>query len=513
MGYNAVSLDDVAHLYHHPLHEAGETRRIAFLCDQFREIFRIVRDAGMSLYLTVDAVPMTQGLAEHFCGDRDAIDRYFQQMISQVLEDFPEISGIILRIGESDGRDVKDPLRSHLHVKSAAHANELLHRLLPEFVSRQRTLIFRTWTVGAYGIGDLIWHRDTMARALEGLGGENFIVSMKHGESDFFRYLPLNKAFFHLPQRKLLELQARREYEGAGEYPSFLLKDCLAFRETLSQVSNMAGISVWCQTGGWHRFRRLALLQSDGSDRWIHANMLAAIRIFRFKDSREEFLETWSPGLADEAGDFIDACDRLIETGLYIRSYARKKRFFRRLRLPPLLHAYWDSIYVHPFLRVFKQHLIDDGNVSIDEATQALTEFPLLRSYCQARGWPCDDVDHMQDVWRILQLVRCYYFSNDGEKSLEKVCDAKQLYKKRWPAEQRTRYRIKTNFPRQAMSPKLVKWCSRLFLRGKRGYRWFDQIVTIHGLAILFHATAGKNAKVTPKALRKLAMGIDTLFR
>ncbi len=513
LGYNAVTLDDVAHLYHHPLHEEELRLRIAFLRDQFRQIFRIVIESKMQVFLTVDAVPMTAALERHFCYDREAIDRYFQNMIASVLDDFPEIAGIILRIGESDARDVKDPLKSHLHIKSAAHANEVLHLLLPEFVARERTLIFRTWTVGAYGIGDLIWHRDTISRALAGLGGEHFIVSMKHGESDFFRYLPLNKAFFHVPQKKIIELQARREYEGAGEYPSFILKDCLAFHTQLATIKNMVGMSVWCQTGGWHRFKRLAFLQQDESDRWIRANVLAAIRIFRYGDSRDEFLQHWMPQHAKEAGQFIDSCDHLIEQGLYIKSYARQKNFFRRLRLPPLLHTYWDSVYVHPFLRVFKQQLICDYESELAADSQLMSEFAKLKANCQAWGWPADDIEHMEDLWRILLLVRAYYFSPDSDKALSMVRDAKKAYKKRWPAAQRTRYRIKTNFPRQALSPKLVKWCSKIFLRGKRGYRIFDQIVTIHGLAILFKATSANSRKALPKALRKLAMGIDTLFR
>lgn len=41
---------------------------------------------------------------------------------------------------------------------------------------------------------------------------------MKHGESDFFRYLPLNRNFFRIKFAKIIELQNRREYEGCGEH-------------------------------------------------------------------------------------------------------------------------------------------------------------------------------------------------------------------------------------------------------------------------------------------------------
>ena len=153
--------------------------------------------------------------------------------------------------------------------------------MLPEFENRGRDLIFRTWTVGAHRIGDLIWHRGTLEKTLEGLDSPNLIVSMKHGESDFFRYLPLNRAFFRVKQRKIIELQARREYEGAGEYPSFIGWDCEHFAKELAHAENIAGISVWCQTGGWHRFRRRAFLENDQRDIWIRLNTAAAIGVFK----------------------------------------------------------------------------------------------------------------------------------------------------------------------------------------------------------------------------------------
>gem|GEM_PF-2464952 len=52
---------------------------------------------------------------------------------------------------------------------------------------------------------------------------------MKHGESDFFCRTPLNKACFRVKQAKISELQARREYQGAGEFPSYIGRDCEHF--------------------------------------------------------------------------------------------------------------------------------------------------------------------------------------------------------------------------------------------------------------------------------------------
>ena len=117
----------------------------------------------------------------------------------------------------------------------------MLRVLLPIFERRERRLIFRTWTVGAYLIGDLIWHRGRLAGALRDIKSPCFVLSMKYGESDFFRYLPLNRHFFRIDLPKIIELQARREYEGAGEYPSFIGWDCEHYKRNLRVHATLSG--------------------------------------------------------------------------------------------------------------------------------------------------------------------------------------------------------------------------------------------------------------------------------
>jgi hypothetical protein len=46
------------------------------------------------------------------------------------------------------------------------------------FEKRLCRLVFRTWTVGAYLIGDLIWHRGRLARALAGIASSALVVSV-----------------------------------------------------------------------------------------------------------------------------------------------------------------------------------------------------------------------------------------------------------------------------------------------------------------------------------------------
>lgn len=514
LGFTAVTLDDVCHLVPHRLHIAEISQKIAFWREQFAGLFSIILEEGLQVFLTVDVVPLTQEISDDLAGDELATQNYFCEMIRTVLADFPQIAGIILRIGESDGKDVRDPIRSQLHIRSAAQANEMLKQLLPIFEQAQRTLIFRTWTVGAHGIGDLIWHRDTLERTLRDIDSPWFIVSMKHGESDFFRYLPLNRAFFQVKQRKILELQARREYEGAGEFPSLVARDCERFHAELAGVENMAGISVWCQTGGWHRFRRRAFLENDGSDVWIRWNVRFAIGVFGHGENIEQILASHcGENRTDQAQEFLRLADDAILHILYLENFAQQKRFFRRVRIPPLIHSYWDSLYIHPLMRVILREWVSDPRAALKQAGQALAGFPRMIELANELSLPTQDIEHMQDLFAIMHLARQYYLLDEPEPIREQIREAKKQYKLRWPKTQRVRYRIKTQFSAEVPSARVFSLACRIFLRKQRGYRWIDHLFILHPLALFYGLLRSKHAKLFPKAMNKLAMGVDTLFR
>lgn len=58
-------------------------------------------------------------------------------------------------------------------------ARSMLNRLLPLFEHYGKSLVFRTWTVDAHAIGDLIWNRQTFDRVFKGIDSPRLIISMK----------------------------------------------------------------------------------------------------------------------------------------------------------------------------------------------------------------------------------------------------------------------------------------------------------------------------------------------
>lgn len=514
-GYNAVSLDDLAHLAPHPLHESEVAERISLLRAKFTRFFDMLKgEFGLQIYLTSDVLPMTPALSDVFGNDTTQLDNYYQNLVRGILDDFPQLAGLILRIGESDGNDVSDPIRTRLHLRDAAGTNRLLRSLLPEFEKRGRNLIFRTWTVGAHSIGDLIWHRGTLEKTLEGLDSPNLIVSMKHGESDFFRYLPLNRSFFQVKQRKLLELQARREYEGAGEYPSFIGWDCERFARELSQVENVAGISIWCQTGGWHRFRRRAYLENEGRDIWIQLNTTAAITVFKEKGNADSAVEKLLGSARTPAAlELLDHADTVIREILYIHDFAKQKLFFRRVRIPPLLHVYWDSLFINHGVRKLMRHFVGNPRRALAGAETAAELFPRMIAVSRDAGLPTEDIEHMHDFFRLILLARQYYFLPFDESLAEQIRIAKEAYKQRWPKEIRQRYRIRISFKPFPVKRRMLAIAASLLLRRKRGYRWLDRIVILPWAGLAFKVLRSRDPNAMPDYLNKSAMGVETLFK
>ena len=429
-----------------------------------------------------------------------------------MLDDFPQLEGLILRIGESDGTDVNAPIRTQLHLTSAKETNRLLQLLLPEFEKRGKNLILRTWTVGAHRIGDLIWHEGTLAETLKGVDSPNFIVSMKHGESDFFRYLPLNRAFFRIPQKKIIEMQARREYEGAGEYPSFIGRDCERFARELTTAKNMVGMSVWCQTGGWHRFRRLAFLEEGNRDVWIRLNTVAAIGVFKHGKSVETIIGEFTAN-APAVLELLRHADTVIHELLYIEEFARQKLFFRRVRVPPMLHMYWDSIFINHGVRKIISHFITDPERALRAGEAAAELFPRMIELAKEADLPVDDIEHMRDAFGLILLARRYYFLPFDQSMAEQIRVAKKHYKQRWPKEIRQRYRVKVSFEPFKLKRRTIAWAVRLMVRKKRGYRMFDHLFTLNLLGFVYRIFRTRAPQALPAFMRESAMGVDVLFK
>lgn len=515
VGYNAVSLDDVAHLAQSGHYETEIQELIGHYQARYQPIMNILRERGLKIYVTMDVLSYTTALLKHVGTAIKDVSVFMKQLLSDFFKAFPEVKGVIMRIGESDGLDVRSEFRSQLILKKANQVNRLLKEVLPVFEDLGRELIFRTWTVGAYGIGDLMWHRTRFTKIFRDIDSPAITISMKYGESDFFRYLPLNSHFFRLNLPTIVELQARREYEGSGEFPSFIGEDYAHYAKELRKAPRLRGISVWCQTGGWTPFRRLAYLQKEGI--WNEINAAVTLQVFQNQSSPEaalrDFAEKRNIADADAFIELMQGSERVVKKLLYIPDFAEQKLFFRRVRIPPLLSVYWNNIFINHSLKKILMHLTQNPEACIKDGYAALAELKEMKGYAERCGLPANDIEFMYDTFSILALAREYYYRSFDDKIRNRLKSAKRSYKEKYPKSLRPRYRIKMNFDPFPIKRRTLGWLAYIALRRQRGYRIIDRLLLLHFLSTAYWLIRKRKPSIIPKFARKSAMGIDTVFR
>lgn len=511
LGFNAVTLDDVVHLAPWQGHSPSLRRRI----DQYREeywaLFETAREAGLDVFLTSDLMPYSKELLREIGRRPRASARWMAAAVDRVLTDFPQVKGAIFRFGESDGRDVGGDLRSELVVRTPRHLHETVATLLPVFERHRRLCVVRTWSVGAYGVGDLMWNRQTFDRVFDGLESDSLAVSMKPGESDFFRFLPLNPLFFHSDHQKIVELQARREYEGFGEFPSFVGWLHVRYREALEEAPQLIGMSLWCQTGGWTRFRRRTYL--GRSSAWNELNVEVTLAVFRNRNVEtavEEFLERRDPRAgAQRMMSFLRLAESAIEDLWYVDDVARQELYFRRLRLPPILTVFWDNILVNHGVRKLLRNLVFQPQAKIEQGSAALQRIDRMVHLAEALPLPVEDVLFQRDTFEILQLARRYYFGPFSQDVVAELAARRSSYQARYDP----RFSVLMDFSPWRIRRSTLSRFWTLLVRDQRAYRSIDRVVLLRSLAPFAFLLRPLSHRVVPDFAKETTMGLSTLFK
>lgn len=506
MGFNVITLDDLAHLALHDFYGEELKEKIVRYREAYRRLFRIAQDHGLQVWITSDIVFMNPAIRRSVGSSRAAMERFFRESCEQLLRDFEEVKGLVLRFGESDGLDVAGDFTSELFIKTSVHLRRFVRSLLPIFEQRDATLVLRTWTVGVYPIGDIIWNPRTLNRALKGIESDHLVLSMKYGESDFFRYLPLNDAFWTTPLNKIIELQCRREYEGAGRFPSFIGYEYEIYRNELENNPEIKGIMIWIQTGGWTRCRRLTFLEPSGI--WNELNARVTVALFHSSRSCDEILTQLGkkvlPGMNNETvQQLCRTSHHSVRRLFYVRDFALKRLFFRRVRIPPLMGITWDTVWVHPLLGRIFGFFIEDRHRLIRETWEAVSDLEDLIEALE-EGPAKEDVKALQHLAVAIGLGREHILGLGDEKGMLRL--------KSWKGREGDGYDIRLFDSNLPHSFDLQKWFS-LLVRQDANYRWFDQIVTLRLVGWCFPLVYFFKKKHIPRELRDQAMGIESLFK
>ena len=195
-----------------------------------------------------------------------------------------------------------------------------------------------------------------------------------------------------------MELQARREYEGAGEYPSFIGWDCERFAEELAGCGKHRG-HLGVVPDRWLAsfppaspiWKTTAATSGSGS------TPRPPSRVFKNGATADSSVEKLSrPGALPAALELLDHADTVIRELLYIGEFAEQKLFFRRVRIPPLLHVYWDSLFInHGGAQGDAALRAGAPSARCESGETAAALFPRMIELATRAGLPVDDIEHM----------------------------------------------------------------------------------------------------------------------
>lgn len=483
LGFTAVSLDDLAHLTEAFCYSHEVRDRITAYREEFLGLFEIAREAGLEVYITTDIAYFNRDLDRLLGADDGRIVRFLVARVQSLFREFPQVAGLIVRFGESDGVDVKGDFLSRPVLRSAAQARFYFQSLLDVCEAHGRDLVVRTWSLGAYPLGDLIWNRRTYDSVFGGLRSSRLIISMKYGEADFFRHLPLCAHFHDDPDhRKIVELQARREYEGFGEYPSFVGWDYARYARELESCRNMAGIWVWSQTGGWTASRRITFVKD--SPVWNEVNVWVTAGVFMRRqgvvDSVREYCRQYLPGKpAGKMVELLRLSSEVVKEGLYVEEYARRAVYFRRLRLPPLLHVFWDTVLTTGVVRSVMRHFVADPRAAIEQGRRTLEKIRRMMGLAESLGLPSGELESQYALFEILALAREYYFGRYTPALRERLRTKIREYRRRHPGY----YTFIVKLPPSRLHAGLIAMGLRSLTRRRSSYRLADRLFLLQALA------------------------------
>jgi hypothetical protein len=237
---------------------------------QIKQMHKACKAQGMDIYAMSDLILFPKRLIEKydmmesFGNPQDSLTiKFLRVQINEMFNQFPDLNGLVVRIGETYLHDAPYHLGSIMNKKDPEKTIIPLINLLREeiCVKRDKKLIFRTWV--AFDVNSANYQ--TVSDGVK--PHENLTISVKHCEGDFHRTNTFSKVIGQGRHKQIIEVQCAREYEGKGAYPNYIANGVI---EGFEEHANMpvekinglreftethpelyAGIWTWSRGGGW----------------------------------------------------------------------------------------------------------------------------------------------------------------------------------------------------------------------------------------------------------------------
>ncbi|WP_426309522.1 hypothetical protein [Cellulosimicrobium sp. E-16] len=347
----------------HDVYPVGDEHldRALAMREGFGPLWADTDEAGMDVYLQTDMLMLSTPLRDYLDGrgldvHDPALWDVYAAGLDELFTAMPAVDGIMVRIGEA-GRIYDLPgwdYWSELAVTDEEAVRAMLGAFTRVAEEHGKDVIFRSWSVGVGAVGDLHTNPESYESVLAGIDSPSLVVSTKHVAGDFYSWLPLNPTLEVGTQRRIVELQSRREFEGFGALPNDLAPAyAAALDHYLAANPGVEGVWAWAQDGGPWKAGPMSLYRKSGFWQLYDLNTYAAARLAVDPGADPgEITASWAratfsddPATVAAVGEAMARSRDAVRQGLYIEPFAENRVRALGLEPPPMMWIFeWDIV-------------------------------------------------------------------------------------------------------------------------------------------------------------------------
>lgn len=536
LGFNAIEFQAFLELIDFDTLGAGsdvypegsvERKRHEALRQFYSRFFDYAHSKGLRVILSTDMVALTPGLRRYLSGLPGGMDvespefwSVYSEGLSELFETMPLVDGLMVRIGEAGplyNRKGWD-YTSELMVRSVSSVKEMLESFTRTAEAHGKYVIFRTWSVGVGEVGSMHTDPEVYERILGGIHSDNLIISTKLTKGDFWNSVPYNPTLYSGRHKRIVELQARREFEAFNVIPNYVGPEYGgALRGFIEQNPNVVGVWVWTQAGGPIRQGPMMIYPFTGHWLWTDANVYASAMIAAHpgepveKWTREWVRNTFGGGKDVEDGltELLTLSHRTAVKGLTIPQFARKEVTGVGMEIPPVIYSYWDLMegstsvmsLVYKASRGELGDAVRDGFAAVSEVRKMKDILASVEGRIEkGREWIPGmeaSLDYEENLfstlaWHKKFTLGFYEWLDKGGDEREREWKASALEYKKAKAEHMERYQENLDFP----AYNFVMADNGLAQAGRTGYTvWASRaLLLVLALFAVFVIRKGRDA-------------------
>jgi hypothetical protein len=244
-----------------------------------QEEIAAAKAAGLAVFYHIDLIVLPKRVVEAqrdaLCDEngkisfaREATRALHRRLFDELFTRFPEIDGLIPRVGETylfdtpfhTGNGAVLYRGESVREEEIEGFQQLLQFLREEICERHgRWLIHRTWDTWPNRFHASADFYQSVVDAVA--PHPRLLFSIKHTQVDFHRYTAWNPCLGLGSHPQIVEVQCQREYEGKGAFPNYTTQGVIEGFSECAPTPNLRefsknplfqGIYTWSRGGGWH---------------------------------------------------------------------------------------------------------------------------------------------------------------------------------------------------------------------------------------------------------------------